>query len=217
MPVLIKELNEHINSDIIVEAAADGKKNYYIEGIFMQTEAKNRNGRIYPKHILENELARYGKNISEKRALGELGHPDTPTINLDKVSHLITNLRFEGNDIYGRAKILDTPNGKIAKSFIDEGVRLGVSSRGMGSIKSVDGANIVQGDFKLATVDIVADPSAHNAFVEGIMENHNWRFDETHGWVQDYFEEAKSLVSQASRNEIESVSLRIFENFMKKL
>ena len=212
---LIKELNE-FESSYIIEAAEDGKKNYFIEGIFMQANKQNKNGRIYKKDILESELNRYGKLIDEKRALGELGHPDTPSINLHNVSHLITALKFEGNDIVGRAKIMDTPYGKIAKNFIDEGVKLGVSSRGMGSLKSINGINEVQPDFHLATVDIVADPSAHDAFVRGIMEDKEWML--VNGvWTEEHQEIAKIQIKQASRREIEEVSLRIFETFINRL
>jgi len=212
---LIKELNE-FESQTIIESAEDGKKSYFIEGIFMQAEKQNKNGRIYKKGILESELNRYGKLIEEKRALGELGHPDSPAINLHNVSHLITALKFEGNDIVGRAKIMDTPYGKIAKNFIDEGVKLGVSSRGMGSLKSENGINVVQPDFHLATVDIVADPSAHDAFVRGIMEDKEWML--VNGvWTEEHQEIAKVQIKKASRREIEEVSLRIFETFIKRL
>ena len=167
---LICELTETVDYELIEE---DGKpKKYFIEGIFMQSEKKNKNGRIYPLDVLEKEVGRYVKEYVEpKRAFGELGHPDGPTVNLDRASHMITSLTKEGKNFVGRAKILDTPNGKIVKSLIDEGARLGVSSRGMGTLKPDKKAQIVQNDFYLATAaDIVADPSAPNAFVEGIMD-----------------------------------------------
>lgn len=168
----------------IAEATEEGKKNVFIEGIFMQAEQPNRNGRVYRKNILENVLTRFQPLIEEKRALGELGHPPTPQINLDKVSHLISSLRFEGNNIHGRAKILDTPNGRIAKNFIEEGVKLGVSSRGLGTLKEgSNGIMEVQNDFHLATVDIVADPSANDAFVQGIFESAEWLYVEGRGYV----------------------------------
>lgn len=168
----------------IVEARENGGKNIFIEGIFMQAEKPNRNGRLYPKGVMEGELSRFQQMISEKRALGELGHPANPQINLDKVSHLITNLRFEGNDVVGKAKLLETPMGKIAKNFIEEGVRLGVSSRGLGSLKEgKNGIMEVQKDFHLATVDIVADPSAPDAFVQGIYESAEWLYVEGKGYV----------------------------------
>jgi hypothetical protein len=200
----------------VLEEAVGGKKNYYIEGIFMQTECTNRNGRMYRRPVMEKEVGRYTKIIESKRALGELGHPETPSINLDKVSHLIESLRWEGNDIIGRAKILDTPNGKIAQNFIDAGVSFGVSSRGMGSLKSVGGINEVQDDFHLATVDIVADPSAPDAFVRGIMENKEWVM--VNGiWMEQQIDQAKSAINKASQKDIEKVSLQIFEAFLRRL
>lgn len=213
---LLKELNE-FESQIVIEEGTDGiKKNYYIEGVFMQADRPNKNGRNYARGIMEKEMERYSNIINEKRALGELGHPDTPTINLDKVSHLIQSLKFEGNDIIGRAKIIDTPNGRIAKNLIDEGVKLGVSSRGMGSLKMVNGINEVQEDFHLATVDIVADPSAPDAFVRGIMEDKEWML--INGvWTEQQQEQVKSIIKKASRRDIETVSLHIFENFLRKL
>lgn len=168
----MKLISEDFEQDLnfLVEEK-NGKKSHFIEGIFMQSEAKNRNGRIYPKKVMENAVQKYVKEQVEKgRAVGELNHPDGPTINLDKVSHLITDLRWEGNDIYGKAKILDTPMGQIAKGLIEGGVQLGVSSRGMGSLVEKNGQRYVGEDFQLATVDIVQDPSAHDAFVNGIME-----------------------------------------------
>ena len=157
----------------------EGKKNYFIEGIFLQSEIANKNGRMYPFKTLQREVAKYHENfIRQGRALGELGHPEGPSINLDRVSHKIERLSEDGNNFVGRAKILDTPNGKIAKSLLDEGVRLGVSSRGMGSLKKESTCNVVQDDFMLATAaDIVADPSAPDAFVDGIMEGKEWIWD----------------------------------------
>jgi len=174
---LITEVNE--TCEVITEAKEDGKKNYFIEGIFMQGNIKNRNGRIYPSDTLEGEMNRYQKDfIEQKRSLGELGHPDGPTINGDRVSHLITSMKREGNDFYGKAKILTTPMGEIVKSLLDEGVKIGVSTRGLGSVKQLkDGVMEVQKDFHLATVDIVTDPSAPNAFVNGIMENREYYYD----------------------------------------
>ena len=172
---LIKEISQDLT--FLTESTESGKKGIFIEGIFMQADKQNRNGRLYPKGIMEGALNQYQELIREKRSLGELGHPPNPTVNLDKVSHLITSLKFEGNDVIGRAKILDTPMGKIAQNFIEEGVRLGVSSRGLGSLKERNGVNEVQNDFHLATVDIVADPSAPDAFVTGIMESAEWILD----------------------------------------
>ena len=162
--------------EFITEAKENGGKNYKIRGIFMQADVKNRNGRVYPMEILEKEVTKYNKNfIKENRAFGELGHPEGPTVNLERVSHMITELHPDGKNFIGEAKIMDTPMGKIVKNLMDEGAKLGVSSRGMGSLDSKNGANYVRDDFYLATAaDIVADPSAPNAFVEGIMEGKEW-------------------------------------------
>ena len=171
---------EAIDVDFVTEEDENKKKSYFIEGIFMQSEMKNRNGRVYPKAILQKEVKRYtDKFINTKRAFGELGHPDGPTVNLERVSHMITELVEDGANFVGRAKIMDTPYGKIVKNLIDEGAKLGVSSRGMGSLKPVqDGLQEVQSDFYLATAaDIVADPSAPDAFVSGIMEGKEWVWD----------------------------------------
>lgn len=211
---LIKEISQELK--YLTEARENGKKGIFIEGIFMQTERQNRNGRIYRKGIMEKELGRYQDLISEKRALGELGHPPNPTINLNNVSHLITSLKFEGNDVIGRAKILDTPMGKIAQNFIEEGVRLGVSSRGLGSIKEVNGVNEVQDDFHLATVDIVADPSAPEAFVQGIMESAEWIL-ENGVWKSVQIEQAQRTVKKASKAELAKVKLQVFESFLKSI
>ena len=165
--------------EYICEAKEDGSKSYKIRGIFMQADIKNRNGRVYPMEVLNKEVTKYNKNfIKENRAFGELGHPDGPTVNLERVSHMITSLTPEGKNFIGEAKIMSTPMGEIVKSLMDEGAKLGVSSRGMGSLESKGGANYVRDDFYLATAaDIVADPSAPNAFVEGIMEGKEWVWD----------------------------------------
>lgn len=208
-----------MNQDVkfLVEKKEDGSKSVYIEGIFMQAEKPNRNGRIYGKGIMEREVARYQDLISEKRSLGELGHPPNPQINLNQVSHLITGLRFEGNDIYGKAKILDTPMGKIAKNFIEEGVSLGVSSRGLGSVRlNKEGVNEVQDDFHLATVDIVADPSAPDAFVQGIMESADWIL-ENGVWKAIQIEQAQNTIRKASKADLNSVKLQIFEQFLRSI
>ena len=162
--------------EYITEEKEDGNKNYKIKGIFMQADIKNRNGRVYPMEVLSNEVAKYNKNfIKENRAFGELGHPDGPTVNLERVSHMITSLTPDGKNFIGEAKIMSTPMGEIVKNLMDEGAKLGVSSRGMGSLNQKNGANYVRDDFYLATAaDIVADPSAPNAFVEGIMEGKEW-------------------------------------------
>lgn len=212
---LIKEINETVN--YLVEEA-NGKKTLHIEGPFLVAEKKNRNGRLYEYNTMKKEVHRYTEDyINKQRAFGELGHPETPTINLDRVSHMIVSLREDGNQWIGKAKILDTPMGNIARSLIEGGAQLGVSSRGMGSLKNVNGVNIVQPDFYLATAaDIVADPSAPGAFVQGIMEGKEWVM--VNGiWTEQQFEEAKTQIRQASRKEIEAVSLQIFENLLKKL
>ena len=197
---IITEVTQDLN--YLTEAKEGGGKNMFIEGIFMQAEKPNRNGRMYNRGIMEREVQRYQALINEKRSLGELGHPANPSVNLDKVSHLITGLRFEGNDVYGKAKILDTPMGKIAKNFIEEGVRLGVSSRGLGSLKmNKEGVNEVQDDFHLATVDIVADPSAPDAFVQGIMENREWMYVDGKGWVAEEIKNSIRAMSTATLNE----------------
>ncbi len=195
-----------------------GKKEMFIEGIFMQAEQKNKNGRVYPFGVLNKEVDRYNNEyVAKNRAFGELGHPDSPTINLDRVSHMITKLYPDGNNFIGKAKILDTPNGNIVKNLLDGGASLGVSTRGVGSLKPANGYQLVQDDFKLATAaDVVADPSAPNAFVEGIMENAEWILTE-HGWQQVHVDRAKKMIREASKNEIETVTLRLFEHFISKL
>jgi hypothetical protein len=213
---LIKEINDNVNYTYLEES--NGKKSLHIEGPFLVAETKNKNGRLYEYNTMKKEVSRYTTEyINKSRAFGELGHPESPSINLDRVSHMIVGLREDGNQWIGKAKILDTPMGNIAKSLIEGGAQLGVSSRGMGSLKNVNGVNVVQPDFYLATAaDIVADPSAPGAFVQGIMEGKEWML--VNGvWTEQYVEEAKREIKQASRKDIEAVSLRIFENFMKKL
>jgi hypothetical protein len=212
---LITEMNQDVR--FLTEKKEDGTKSVYIEGIFMQAEKPNRNGRIYGKGIMEREVQKYQELINEKRSLGELGHPPNPSINLNQVSHMITGLKFEGNDIYGKAKILDTPMGKIAKNFIEEGVRLGVSSRGLGSVKlNKEGVNEVQDDFHLATVDIVADPSAPDAFVQGIMESADWIL-ENGVWKAVQIEQAQNIIRKASKADLNSVKLQVFEQFLRSI
>jgi hypothetical protein len=212
---LIRELSESVS---YLTEEKDGKKTLFIEGPFLVAESVNKNKRMYKEETMRNEVNRYSEEyISKNRAFGELGHPDTPSINLDRVSHLIVGLRQEGNAWIGKAKILETPMGNIARSLIEGGAQLGVSSRGMGSLKMENGINVVQGDFHLATAaDIVADPSAPGAFVQGIMEGKEWML--VNGvWSEQQYEEAKQEIRQASSKEIEAVSLSIFENFLKKL
>ena len=208
-----------MNQDVkfLTEKKEDGSKSVYIEGIFMQAEKPNRNGRIYGRGIMEREVQKYQELINENRSLGELGHPPNPSINLNQVSHMITGLKFEGNDIYGKAKILDTPMGKIAKNFIEEGVRLGVSSRGLGSVKlNKEGVNEVQDDFHLATVDIVADPSAPDAFVQGIMESADWIL-ENGIWKAVQIEQAQNTIRKASKADLNKVKLQVFEQFLRSI
>jgi hypothetical protein len=213
---LITEVHETI--EYIAEANADGEKEFFIEGVFMQANQKNRNGRMYPTDILEREVERYNQEYVEKnRAFGELGHPQGPTINLERVSHMIKSLTKEGDNFMGKAKIMDSPYGNIVKNLIKEGASLGVSSRGMGSLKSKNGVNEVQSDFYLATAaDIVADPSAPDAFVEGIMEGVEWVY-EGGKWVEHFVEQAKQEVHAASKADLEQVKLQVFENFLKRL
>lgn len=195
-----------------------GKKNYFIEGVFCQAEQKNRNGRVYPYQILDREVSRYNKEyVSQNRAFGELGHPDNPSINLDRVSHMITKLYPDGNNFIGKAKIVDTPMGNIAKGLLDGGAKLGVSTRGVGSLKPHNGYQLVQDDFKLAVgADIVADPSAPDAFVSGIMENYDWWLDSATGnWQKRYIEESKAKIKTFSQREIEEKALALLENYLK--
>ena len=215
---LISESIEDI--EYITEDDAEGKKNYRIRGVFLQAEVKNRNGRIYPMSVLEKEVGRYNKEYVQKnRAFGELGHPDGPTVNLERVSHMITKLHPDGKNFIGEAKIMDTPYGKIVKNLINEGARLGVSSRGMGSLEPRRGAQVVKDDFYLATAaDIVADPSAPNAFVEGIMEGKEWVWQ--NGAVKEMDIEAyrKELDMKYERAQArQEKAVEIFENFMSKL
>jgi len=211
---LIKEVFQDIK--YLEETREDGKKNLYIEGVFMQSNKQNKNGRLYPKSVMEKEVNRYQELIREKRSLGELGHPPNPTVNLDKVSHMITELKMSGDDVIGRAKILSTPMGKIAESLIMEGAGLGVSSRGLGSLKEKNGVNEVQDDFMLATVDIVSDPSAPDAFVRGIMENAEWVL-ENGLWKQVQIEQAQKQIKKASKRELQEVKLQVFQKLLSTI
>ena len=212
---LITELTEDIK--YIKENIGNGEKAYFIEGIFMQASVKNRNGRVYPQGILVNECKRYIREYVDKgRALGELNHPTGPTVNLDRVSHIIKELHEDGNTIYGKAKIMDTPMGKIVKNLIEEGAQLGVSTRGMGSLKSKNGYQEVQEDFMLAAVDIVADPSAPNAFVNGIMEGREWMFVEG-TWQEREAAEARRLIRNSSGRNINKNIVKVFEEYFRKI
>ena len=210
---------EAINVEFLTEATKSGGKNYFIEGIFMQANKKNRNGRVYPTEILQKEAKRYTTEfIKKKRAFGELGHPDGPTVNLERVSHMIEELEEVGQNFMGRAKVLDTPYGKIVKNLIDEGAQLGVSSRGMGSLKpGRNGISEVQDDFYLATAaDIVADPSAPDAFVHGIMEGKEWVWD--NGLLKEtQIQEYKDKIEKSSRKDRENVLVEAFKDFIAKL
>jgi len=215
---LIREVNE--STQFIVEKDLSGKgKNYFIEGVFLQSELKNRNGRMYPESVMDKEVGRYMKEqVETNRAYGELGHPDTPSINLDRVSHMITSLKKEGTNYVGRAKILETPMGNIARGLLDGGANLGVSSRALGSLKSNnEGVQIVQDDFMLSTAaDIVADPSAPDAYVRGIMEGKEWVFVDGK-FVERHIEEAKSFIRKTSSRNLEEAKVLAFQRFLSKI
>jgi hypothetical protein len=212
---LIRETVEEVQ---VITESKNGVKTLFITGPFLVAEKANKNGRMYRSETLAKEVGRYNEEyVTKGRAFGELGHPDTPSINLDRVSHLITNLKQEGNIWVGKAKILETPMGKIAKSLMEGGACLGVSSRGMGSLKEVNGVNVVQDDYYLATAaDIVADPSAPGAFVQGIMEGREWVWD--NGVVKELnINEYYNQIKNAKQKQIDEISLKIFENFLSKL
>ena len=210
---LIAEYNEN-NIECLVEANKDGSKNHFIEGVFMQSEQKNRNGRVYPKAIMEKAVDKYVKEqVKTKRAVGELNHPDGPTVNLDKVSHLIEALDWDGNDVVGKARILETPMGQIVKGLLDGGVQLGVSTRGMGSLEQRNGVMYVKDDFMLNTVDIVQDPSAPTAFVNGIMEGVEWVWN--NGIVEaQVIEKMETEIKKAPRADLYETQVREFKNFL---
>ena len=212
----MKLISEYVENDLqcIVEAKENGEKKFVIEGVFAQADKKNRNGRIYPKAIMERAVGKYvDEQVSKKRAVGELNHPEGPTVNLDKVSHLITDLKFEGNDVVGKAQILDTPMGKIVKGLLEGGVQLGVSTRGMGSLEQRNGAMYVKDDFILSTVDIVQDPSAPDAFVNGIMEGVDWVWNNgiLEAQVIEKMETEIKTTPKAFRPEVQ---IREFKNFL---
>jgi hypothetical protein len=214
----MKLITEQIEDVKILTEEKDGKKLLYIEGVFLQSELKNRNGRMYPFEVLSREVERYTEEyVKPKRALGELGHPDGPTINLDRVSHRIVSLHAEGHNFIGKAQILDTPMGNIAKSLLGEGVQLGVSSRGMGSIDKREDISIVRDDFFLTTAaDIVADPSAPDAFVNGIMEGKEWIWD--NGILKEAkVDKYRRYMDEATRHTMEERTLKVFEDFLRKL
>ena len=215
----MKLIREEITDiEFVTEDTSDNKKNYFIKGVFMQGNIKNRNGRVYPMETLQKEVSRYTKKfINEKRAFGELGHPDGPTVNLERVSHMITKLYPDGTNFMGEAKITNTPYGKIVKSLIDEGAKLGVSSRGMGSLENRSGANYVKSDFYLATAaDIVADPSAPDAFVQGVMEGKERVWD--NGIIKEVeINEIQKEIMKAKRAELDEKKAAVFNKFLKNL
>ena len=213
---LITEMTEDIQY-LVEEDKSTGVKTHFIQGVFMQAEQKNRNGRIYPLGIMTNEVTRYNKDlVSRNRALGELNHPQGPTVNLDRVSHMIKELKVQGNDVVGKAKLLDTPMGNIAKNLVSEGAQLGVSSRGMGSLEERNGANYVKDDFMLSAVDIVADPSAPGAFVNGIMEGKEWIWD--NGVIREkQINEYQKMIEKATSRELEEQAIFAFKDFLSKL
>ena len=213
----MKLISEYVsnNLDVVCEANKNGEKNYVIEGVFMQAEQKNRNGRIYEKKILESAVDKYVKEqVSAGRAVGELNHPEGPTVNLDKVSHKITNLEFQGNDVMGKASILKTPMGKIVEGLLEGGVKLGVSSRGMGTLANKNGTMYVKDDFMLASVDIVQDPSAPSAFVNGVMEGVEWIWN--NGILQP--QEIEKIETEIKRTPSKHLAeIKAFKNFLSKL
>ena len=213
---LITEMTEDVTY-LIEEDKNTGQKNHFIQGVFMQAEQKNRNGRIYPLGIMTNEVTRYNKDlVGRNRALGELNHPQGPTVNLDRVSHMVKDLHLEGNDVVGKAKLLDTPMGNIAKNLVKEGAQLGVSSRGMGSLEERNGSNYVKDDFMLSAIDIVADPSAPGAFVNGIMEGKEWIWD--NGMiVEKQINDYKVIIEKTSAKELEEQAIFAFKDFLSKL
>ena len=213
----MKLITEHFDNLQYITEEKDGKKSTFIEGIFMQAEKKNRNGRVYPKKVLYGAVEKYlDEQVKTGRAVGELDHPEGPTINLDKVSHKITGLKFDGDDVVGKAQVLNTPMGKIVEGLIEGGVKLGVSSRGMGTVENVQGVNMVQEDYLLATVDIVQDPSAQGAFVNGIMEGVEWVWDNGILKAQK-LEKYETEIREASSKELSSVQEKVFKDFLSKL
>jgi hypothetical protein len=215
---LITELNESVS--YLTEATESGKKQHFIEGIFLQADIKNRNGRVYPINVMENEVERYVREVVHaNRAYGELGHPSGPSINLDRVSHMITELRRDGKNFIGKAKITETPMGNIARGLLESGANLGVSSRGMGSLKESNGVMVVQSDYHIATAaDIVADPSAPNAFVKGIMENVEWVYDPVKDtWLEEKLDTVKRAVHKMSKSQLQEKKLAIFEDYIASL
>jgi len=215
---LITELNQSVH--YLSEAHENGKKYHFIEGVFLQADLKNRNGRVYPLDVMENEVNRYVREVVHaNRAYGELGHPAGPSINLDRVSHMIVELRRDGKNFIGKAKLTETPMGNIARGLLESGAELGVSSRGMGSLKESQGVMVVQSDYRIATAaDIVADPSAPNAFVQGIMENVEWIYDPVRDtWMEEKLDNTKKSIHKMSRKQLEENKMAIFEDYIASL
>lgn len=216
----MKLLREDIEDfEILTESSKDGNKNYYIHGPFMQCETVNRNGRMYPRNIMERAVNKYIEElVSKNRAVGTLGHEDSPKISENKISHLITELKFNGNDVLGKAKVLDTASGKELQALISGGVSFGCSSRALGSLKEgQNGIKIVQDDFVISCVDAVLSPSGISCYVEGIYEDADWVFVDGQGWVQQYREQAREIIKKTSQKDIDKVALSIFENYIKRL
>lgn len=214
----MKLITEHLEDSLsYITEEKNGKKDVVIEGIFMQAESKNRNGRVYPREVMESAVNKYvTEQVSKGRAVGELNHPDGPTINLDKVSHRITELNWDGNNVMGKALVLDTPMGQIVKGLVEGGVQLGVSSRGMGTLVNRNGVNVVGKDFILATVDIVQDPSAPEAFVNGIMEGVEWVWDNGLLKAQE-IEKYETEIKRASSSQLAESQLKVWNDFLSKL
>jgi hypothetical protein len=220
MKLLIENIEDF---EVITESSKTGKKNYFIQGPFMQAESLNRNGRVYPMQIMQPAVEKYiNEMVSKNRAVGQLGHPDTPKLEEGKISHLITELKFDGNNVLGKAKVLDTTCGKELQALIDGGVSFGCSSRALGSLKEGtfgehSNVKIVQDDFTLSTVDVVLNPSAPNAWVDAVMENADWIYIDGKGWVSEFVETAQKTIRKASKRDIENVALQIFENYINRL
>lgn len=215
----MKLIREEIEDfEVLTESTASGVKNYYVQGPFMQWGVPNRNGRLYPQDVMESAVEKYvGELVSKNRAVGTLGHEDSPKISENKISHIITDLKFEGNDVWGKAKVLETACGKELRALIEGGVSFGCSSRALGSLKEENGIKIVQPDFTISCIDAVLQPSGISCWVDGIMEDVDWVFVNGQGWVQQYREEAKRTLHKTKKKDIEAVALKIFENYINRL
>lgn len=216
MKLLVENIEDF---EVLTESTSSGSKNYYIQGPFMQWGVPNRNGRLYPQDVMESAVQKYVEElVSKNRAVGTLGHEDSPKISESKISHIVTELKFDGNDVWGKAKVLETASGKELKALIDGGVSFGCSSRALGSLKENEhGVKVVQNDFTISCIDAVLQPSGISCWVDGIMENVDWVFVNGQGWVQQYREEARKTISKTKRKDIESVALTIWENYINRL